>query len=481
MKLPHTLLLCLRLLTTLPVHSTNEFVSAKSLAQLQALPPNTKAIALSYLGPEQERRACLNYLRKFKSLQSLHLWQTNIGSADLSFLAEHSDLQSLFLRGRRGYALNTVDDGGIPSLGNCPNLKHLAVGALGLTDEALKTIGKLEQLQTLAIDGNAITDEGLLHLRELKHLRELDLSGNDKIKGSGIRHLSRATSLQEVILPHTFHPSDAHMRYVSELRQLRKLNMGTAPPGITDTGMVALGKLSGLESLQLELCDEITDAGYAHLVGLVKLKELRLRRITKMTREAVPFIAGLSELRLLKISDAHKLIGADLEPLGRLIKLKDLSLWNVGRGAGDFAFCTKLTELETFITTANITTANITPARLASIAQASQLRSLSLTSKGLLSLSAQHGLTQLTNLEQLYLSTPSVTDETIRLLADLPELRNLDLAGANLTDKALPHFAKMKLTKLQFSSQALSPEVLKTLAQLLPQCVVRSPRGTVAH
>jgi Leucine-rich repeat (LRR) protein len=450
---PFTTILLL-VIALVPHLVSAEFPNPNKLEQLQALPADTQGISLASWGGKEDLAASLRYLRNFKKLRSLNLSQANIENAELAFLADLPKLESLTFRGRRGYGNNRVDDEGIASLLACPNLKHLKLGALGLTDKACKTLGKLNQLESLALDANLITDEGLAHLRGLRHLKELNLRGNTKINGNGIRHLANLPALREVMLPHTFRALDSHLQHIGELRQLRKLHLGgNTEPGITDTGMAALRHLTQLESLQIELCDGITDAGYSHLSARDKLTELRLRRITRMTRESVSVIAGLSQLRLLKITDAHKLSAADLDPLAKLGKLEELTLWNVGRGRGDFAFCSKLTALRTLLTTEDIT-----PARLASIAQAGNLRSLTFNSKAFPP-SSQRALATMTTLEHLHMSIPVLTDEAVTMLAGLRELRTLRLLGQGF---------------------ARNPKALKTLAQQLPNCEVRTRDGVVA-
>ena len=176
----------LLLLALVPCTTWAEFAKANSLAELRALPADTQAIALGSWHGRPDLEASLRHLRTFKSLRSLNLWQAAIESADLAFLTDLPDLESLTFRGRLGYGSNRIDDKGVDSLLSCPNLKHLKLGALGLTDKACKVIGKLEHLETLNLDANHLTDDGLAHLRSLKGLQQLNLSGNVKINETGI-------------------------------------------------------------------------------------------------------------------------------------------------------------------------------------------------------------------------------------------------------------------------------------------------------
>ena len=68
-------------------------------------------------------------------------------------------------------------------------------------------------------------------------------------------------------------PGWSHLRDLPDLNRLDLSDCGT---NITDAGLIILGGLSQLESLNLDDSD-VTDAGLASLSGLARLQSLSLR------------------------------------------------------------------------------------------------------------------------------------------------------------------------------------------------------------
>jgi len=91
-----------------------------------------------------------------------------------------------------------------------------------------------------------------------------------------------ATCRNEILEMSACQITDRGMAGVSELRNLRKLNL-PACDGISDAGLQHLGALSGLRVLELAACSGITDAGIDHLKTLKLLEVLDLARCGQVT------------------------------------------------------------------------------------------------------------------------------------------------------------------------------------------------------
>lgn len=82
-------------------------------------------------------------------------------------------------------------------------------------------------------------------------------------------------------------------------------------------------------------------------------------------------------------------------------------------------------------------------------------------------------IAQLPALRQLHLSNTMISDEGIQHLTPLAELNYLNLVGINLTDVGLTHLAKMKKLKNIFVYQTeVTADGLKNLASQLPNALI---------
>ncbi len=112
----------------------------------------------------------------------------------------------------------------------------------------LKSISD-EELQTLVGE-----------LRDLPTLYSLDLSENRNL-------------------------SDASLRYLKDLPQLRELNLSST--NISSRGMEHLSELPHLERLILTYCNHMSDAVVKHLRSLNNLEYLDIQRCLSITRAGV--------------------------------------------------------------------------------------------------------------------------------------------------------------------------------------------------
>lgn len=113
--------------------------------------------------------------------------------------------------------------------------------------------------------------------------------------------------------------------------------------------------------------------------------------------------------------------------------------------------------------------AALTPLSVAAIAQCSQLRHLALMDAGLND-ACLAALKPLRRLEHLNLNNnPKITDQGLKALAALEQLRSLHLAHARLSDKGLQELKALEgLRTLNVAQTSVTQEALEQLADAMP-------------
>lgn len=159
-----------------------------------------------------------------------------------------------------------------------------------------------------------ITDAGLAHLAELVRLRKLDLS-TQSISDKGLLNLAKLDALEELVLA-------SESAYLSE-------EMKKSPPGskITGSGLAALAGATKLTRLDLRAVSGLTDAGLRGLVEMTQLKSLVLP--PQITDAGLAHLVGLTNLIELKLDDTN-VTDAGIAQLAKLKSLESVSLKNVG-------------------------------------------------------------------------------------------------------------------------------------------------------
>ena len=127
----------------------------------------------------------LIYLRRFKNLEYLNLYEAAVSDAGLAHLAELTNLKHL------DFGINSgITDRGLAHLKGLINLRHFAVISEDITDAGLGHLEGLVNLEHLQLSGADITDDGLVHLKTLKNLVHLDLDST-LISDAGLVHLAK--------------------------------------------------------------------------------------------------------------------------------------------------------------------------------------------------------------------------------------------------------------------------------------------------
>ena len=101
----------------------------------------------------------IKFLTRFKELQNLNLWATNITDRGLKDLAESTSIEVLFL------GKIAISDKGIQHVSKMKSLKVLNFSDVPITDAAIDSLCQLTQLKAIRLIRTKITEDGASRLR----------------------------------------------------------------------------------------------------------------------------------------------------------------------------------------------------------------------------------------------------------------------------------------------------------------------------
>ena len=261
-----------------------------------------------------------------------------------------------------------------------------------------------------------ITDEWLKHLSGLSTLKRLDVA-NCEIHGPGLRHIAGLTGLRELNL--TLTPvTDEGLEHLAQLTELRTL--GLASTKCNGTGFAHLKALRKLENVNFHFTP-LNDAGL-RAISQIPISDRLWFAHTRFTDAGAKALASLTELKHCGIGSNHKeSSGAAVAALSQL-PLEELSLLD----------------------------SQATPEGIEHAAKISTLERLDVS------------------------HAPAVTDQSMMLIAQMPNLTEFRLRGARLTDDGLRYLARSKSLKSITLSGAnqITPAVIEELKKSHPGLVI---------
>ena len=157
--------------------------------------------------------------------------QIELSPSGLQHILKLKTLTTLMLADR------LVNDTVLLDLLALPNLKHLSIRSVFITDEGLMALKRLKNLQTLRIFiGSMITEVGIRHLAELQ-LKELELSYSDATNAK-LKELRKFSGLTSLRLVNAVGVTDEGVSSLSELTELKQLDLADAK--LTKAGIAEL-------------------------------------------------------------------------------------------------------------------------------------------------------------------------------------------------------------------------------------------------
>jgi beta-lactamase regulating signal transducer with metallopeptidase domain/5-hydroxyisourate hydrolase-like protein (transthyretin family) len=165
------------------------------------------------------------------------------------------------------------------------------------------------------------TDEALKWLPSFSRLTELYLT-NKQVTDDSLRHIGRLEKLEALTVWDAPHLTEAGLQHLGGTKSLRRLSLGKTKVG--DKALEVFGMLSNLE--ELNLGGELTDDGLRHLAGLDKLRSLFVETTAApFSDAAAEHLRQLSSLRDLNLSKSQ-FTDAGIRRLGELKELMGLRL-----------------------------------------------------------------------------------------------------------------------------------------------------------
>jgi len=291
---------------------------------------------------------------------------------------------------------------------------------------------------------SACTDEDLANLLPIAQAQgqvlSLDLSGSPNITDAGLAAVGRQSGLEELAIGGPI--TDAGLVHLRGLTELRKIAMVSGR--ITGSGLVHLAAARHLESLDLRYA--ANDAVMEDLRLWPNLKVLKLP-FSGITDHGLQHLGDVGELRYLEIYGGTRLTDVWLTPLGRLTKLEELHLGELhleGAGLANLGPLAKLRALG--FGGRDFKSSNLV--QLKGMKNLERLGIRSITVDGGLG-----GLSALAGLKKLALSYMEVTDRDLAALEALTNLEALEVTFTGISGTGFERLKGLKkLTDLDLSN-----------------------------
>lgn len=297
-----------------PMQDPVKVIDATSAGQIEALPPDTKAIRGT--GIEDDEIPAL-----------LRLTQ-------LEWLELRGVLISPFRHPNKVEPMQTITDDGLLHLASLQNLKTLILRAQSrVGPKGLAILSRLRKLEHLEFHNMALSDGALAVLSEMRQLRTLKFEGVSGFGAATTRRIFELKNLRELSFQMCTYLDPEWLTGIGKLRRLEKLNLGWAgmaaystitpppPQPVRDEIFDEIVKLKHLRDLSLA-ASFVTGAGLARMAA-IPLARLDLSNCQGVDADAVPVLLRFENLEKLVVHECRNLGWAELKQLRALPKLKE--------------------------------------------------------------------------------------------------------------------------------------------------------------
>jgi Leucine Rich repeat len=264
---------------------------------------------------------------------------------------------------------------------------------------------------------------------------------NDKVTDDWLKRLSGASTLQRLDLANCSIQGEG-LQYIAGLTALRELNLTLTP--VKDDALKHLGGLTELRSLGLA-STQCNGTGFVHLKALKKLENVNFH-FTPLNDDGLRAIAQVPINGRLWFAHT-KFTDEGAASLANLTQLKRCGLGSTAKGSSGEAVAA-LTKLP--LEDLSLLDNQATPAGVGHAAKIATLRRLDVS----------HG--------------PTVKDESMPLVAQMPVLEEFKLGSALITDEGLRALGASKsLKKLSLSGvKGVTPAGIEKLRKAQPKWVI---------
>lgn len=355
-----------------------------------------------------------------------------------------------------------------------PSLRRLSLDlSSGDVENALTQVAKLNTLERLGLFHVADLDQQLKVLAAIPALKEITVQYSAPTATGSLEQLALLSQLASIELTNAGSLS-SQLPALAGLPHLRRLSV--AGRIVTDGDLEAIGKLTHLEELTL-LGTSVTDDGLAHLADLSQLRQLSVPGTT-LTDDAVPhlqklrglqslaawgsFLTPMAATKLKQYFPDIRINGASYSPppnaeerqrIRELIRL-GAGIWatqsdrpGVPRG-----------QVEVVVTLYDDWRGGREGLQLLTKLERVDILDI----RAALPDAAADNLQRLQSLQEIRLSDTGLTDEGLRFLPQLTNLRRVRLEGP-FTDAAAKYLSRMAASELTLAQTAISEETRKAI------------------
>ncbi|MCA9153169.1 MAG: hypothetical protein KDA38_00215 [Planctomycetales bacterium] len=422
---------------------------------------------------------------EFQDVFRVHMEHRNVTDDQLNVLLDLPHVRYLYLAG------NPITDEGVRNLLPLKNVRRLSLWRTNITDTAMEYISRNRDLEALDVHATAVSDEGLKMFERMPNLRELKLNG--RITDEGLRHVAPLKRLVNLNIGMS-QVTPAGMALVADcpirvldappwestfrgeyLKHFRDWKYLATLPGhvyyCRDEHLREL-PLDKLESLSIS-GSELTAAGLQRLIEAPRLTNLNvecnlsLKELEPLMRSRIPRIT-ITTPKLTPQTQAD--FAAWNKPPRRIVR----NMWETLRlrvglstkpsarlNGGMTARQTRLVKdwsLARAWQNANVVSLEFDPddkVELEHIAALPNLQTLRLTG-GEIAPAELAKLHAAPNLRDLLIHSLSLDDDCLREIAELPQLKSIDLSSPWFSESAVRAFtARMTpRARVQFTHAA---------------------------
>lgn len=368
-----------------------------------------------------------------------------------------------------------------------------------VSDEVLKALGASAAIEELDLClCREITTAGLDALRPLKKLKRLNLDQCRQLGDGVLAVIGSFAALEDLNLNQGVKYTNNGLSYLGKLENLRSINLGMFWEADA-RGLSHILKLPKLEALELRLNGWVDDAVLKQIAEAKPgLRKLNLEQCRNYSVDGLAHVAKLAELRWLNLGATGWLSGAATEHIAKLTRLEYLNLIQNGSWKdSDLCRLSSCNELKflglealLFVTGECFATwkppklehlemklNELSPAGLKAIVELPSLKRLYIWQPFTDRLKAEHFnvLGTLKQVELLSLWLPVANDETLKVIAGMSSLHELEVTGCEaVTDKGVALLAALKkMTRFSvMSCPKVSDSGLDELRKSLPDCRV---------
>lgn len=359
-------------------------------------------------------REWLEEVGALSRLQRLDVTGTTFANGDLAPLSGAKTLDVVT------FTRTPLDDSGMQTLSQLPNLSYLWVGETGITAEGIAHFSGHPSLRLIGASNPSLTDDVFEAAASIPNLVQLSL-WRSSVTGEGLAHLEGHPTLERLYLGRTDVFDPMQLNHLSGIPHLSAFQCGGS--GLKSEDMEPLSRLTQLSDLRVHE-NPIGDEGISRLASLRNLNQLSMSGVGA-TNASLESLRQLSNLQILNISGNPGITDASIAALLVHGNLRQLSLARTGITPGG------VRRLQSGLPGCQIDGGD---------AASAGGRTIDLSQRGVTDETLPLALEGAPP-TVLILEGPGITDASMALVASLPGLQRLEFHRTEVTNDGLAALA----------------------------------------